>query len=38
LSELQRHAAEQAALFQMGADDGDISSIPREPSPEKTEP
>jgi hypothetical protein len=24
--------------FQMGADDGDISSIPRERSPEKTEP
>jgi len=38
LSELQKHAAEQAALFQMGADDGDISSIPRERSPEKTEP
>jgi hypothetical protein len=38
LSELQRHAAEQAALFHMGADDGDISSIPRERSPEKTEP
>ncbi|MGB8733125.1 MAG: hypothetical protein WCC99_17890 [Candidatus Sulfotelmatobacter sp.] len=38
LSELQRHAAEQAALFQIGADDGDISSIPRERSPEKTEP
>jgi hypothetical protein len=32
LDELQRHAAEQAALFQIGADDGDISSIPREPS------
>lgn len=32
LDELQRHAAEQAALFQMGDDDGDISSIPREPS------
>ena len=31
LDELQRHAAEQAALFQMGDDDGDISSIPREP-------
>jgi hypothetical protein len=37
LDELQRHAAEQAALFQMG-DDGDISSMPRERSPEKTEP
>jgi sRNA-binding protein len=36
LDELQRHAAEQAALFQMGADDADISSIPRER--EKTEP
>jgi hypothetical protein len=36
LDELQRHAAEQAALFQMGADDGDISSIPRERGPEKT--
>lgn len=32
LDELQRHAAEQAALFRIGADDGDISSIPREPS------
>jgi len=31
LTELQRHAAEQAALFQLGADE-DISSIPREPS------
>jgi hypothetical protein len=38
LDELQRHAAEQAALFQMGADDADISSIPRERTPEKTEP
>jgi len=38
LSELQRHAAEQAALFQMGADDNDISSLPRERVPEKTEP
>jgi hypothetical protein len=38
LDELQRHAAEQAALFQMGADDADISSIPREREPEKTEP
>jgi hypothetical protein len=37
MSELQKHAAEQAALFQMGADDGDISSIPRERGPEKTE-
>ncbi len=37
LDELQRHAAEQAALFQMGADDADISSIPRERSPEKAE-
>jgi hypothetical protein len=37
LSELQRHAAEQAALFQMGADDADISSMPRERGPEKTE-
>ena len=36
--ELQRHAAEQAALFQMGADDADISSIPRERAPETTEP
>lgn len=36
LDELQRHAAEQAALFQMG-DDRDISSIPREREPEKTE-
>jgi hypothetical protein len=37
LDELQRHAAEQAALFQMGADDADISSIPRERSTEKIE-
>jgi hypothetical protein len=37
LDELQRHAAEQAALFQLG-DDRDISSIPRERVPEKTEP
>lgn len=37
LDELQRHAAEQAALFRMG-DDADISSIPREREPEKTEP
>ena len=28
LSELQKHAAEQAALFQMGADDSNISSLP----------
>jgi hypothetical protein len=38
LLEMQRHAAEQAALFQMGADDGEISSLPRERSPEKVEP
>ena len=37
LDELQRHAAEQAALFQLG-DDSEISSIPRERTPEKTEP
>jgi hypothetical protein len=37
MTELQRHAAEQAALFQMGADDADISSMPRERGPEKTE-
>jgi len=37
MDELQRHAAEQAALFQLG-DDADISSIPREREPEKTEP
>jgi len=37
LEELRRHAAEQAALFHIGADDGDISSIPREPSPGDTE-
>jgi hypothetical protein len=36
LTELQRHAAEQAALFQMG--DGEISSIPRERESEKVEP
>ncbi|MHB8217541.1 MAG: hypothetical protein ACYDDS_15830 [Candidatus Sulfotelmatobacter sp.] len=36
LDELQRHAAEQAALFQLG-DDADISSIPREPSRGETE-
>ncbi len=34
LLEMQRHAAEQAALFQM--DDGEISSMPRERG--KTEP
>ncbi len=38
LEELRRHAAEQAAMFQLGADDGEISSIPRERGPEKTEP
>jgi len=37
LSELQRHAAEQAALFQIGTDDGDISSIPRDPHRGETE-
>jgi len=37
LDELQKHAAEQAALFQIGADDGNISSIPREPTREDTE-
>jgi len=37
MDELQRHAAEQAALFQLG-DDRDISSIPREREPGKTEP
>jgi hypothetical protein len=37
LLELQRHAAEQAALFQLGPDDADISSIPREPSRGDTE-
>lgn len=37
MDELQRHAAEQAALFQMG-DDADISSLPREDAPEKTDP
>jgi hypothetical protein len=36
LLEMQRHAAEQAALFQM--DDGEISSLPRERTPEKVEP
>ena len=38
LLEMQRHAAEQAALFQMGADDGEISSLPRERDSEKVEP
>jgi hypothetical protein len=38
LLEMQRHAAEQAALFQMGADDGEISSLPRERDIEKVEP
>lgn len=38
LTELQRHAAEQAAMFQMGADDADISSLPRERETEKSEP
>jgi hypothetical protein len=38
LIELQKHAAEQAALFQMGDDDADISSIPRERNSEKSEP
>jgi len=37
LDELQRHAAEQAALFQTD-DDADISSIPREPSRGVDEP
>ena len=37
LDELRRHAAEQAALFQMGDGDRDISSLPRERVPEKTE-
>ena len=37
LDELQRHAAEQAALFRTGDDDNDISSIPREPSRGDTE-
>jgi hypothetical protein len=36
LDELQRHAAEQAAMFQIGDDDHTISSLPREP--EKSEP
>jgi hypothetical protein len=36
LDELQRHAAEQAALFQIGADDRDVSSMPREGGPEKS--
>ena len=38
LIELQRHAAEQAAMFGMGADDADITSLPRERETEKTEP
>ena len=38
MDELQRHAAEQAALFQMGDDEREISSMPRERTPEKTEP
>ena len=38
LDELQRHAAEQAAMFRMGEDDADISSLPRERNSEKTEP
>jgi hypothetical protein len=38
LLELQKYAAEQAALFQMGGDEGEISSMPRERIPEKTEP
>ena len=37
LDELQKHAAEQAALFRIGVDDGEISSIPREPSRGETE-
>jgi hypothetical protein len=37
LLEMQRHAAEQAALFQMG-DEGEISSMPRERVTEKVEP
>ncbi len=35
LDELQRHAAEQAAMFQMGDDEPEISSMPRERAPEK---
>jgi hypothetical protein len=38
MDELQRHAAEQAALFQMGDDDREISSMPRQREPEKSEP
>ncbi len=38
LIELQRHAAEQAAMFGMGTDDADITSLPRERETEKTEP
>lgn len=37
ITELQKHAAEQAALFQMGADDGEISSLPRERSRDESE-
>lgn len=37
LEELRRHAAEQAALFHIGVEDADISSIPREPGREGTE-
>ncbi len=37
LTELQRHAAEQAALFQMGGE-AEISSLPRERDSEKIEP
>ncbi|MGA2388647.1 MAG: hypothetical protein ABSF97_06795 [Candidatus Sulfotelmatobacter sp.] len=36
LTEMQRHAAEQAALFQMG-EDTEISSIPRERDSDKIE-
>jgi hypothetical protein len=37
MDELQRHAAEQAALFQVG-EEVEISSIPRERESEKVEP
>jgi hypothetical protein len=37
LDELQKHAAEQAALFGMGADENEISSLPREPNRGETE-
>jgi hypothetical protein len=37
LDELQKHAAEQAALFHTGTDDSDISSLPREPHRGETE-